>query len=130
VFQAMANQLAAALRGAQSYAETQAAIERADSINRRLTRERWESYLGRVGRGERVGYAYDLQDVRPLSGDTGPLETVPGADNGGGRLHAQPGVLTRHSPSARSRLETTASASCTARRNAGGVGRRLTAPRP
>jgi len=93
VFQAMANQLAAALRGAQSYAETQAAIERADSINRRLTRERWESYLGRVGRGERVGYAYDLQDVRPLSGDTGPLETVPGADNGGGRLHAQPVVL-------------------------------------
>lgn len=72
VFQAMANQLASALRGAQTYAEAQTAVERAGAINRRLTQERWESYLGRVATGECVGYEYDLQQVKPLGSAVAP----------------------------------------------------------
>jgi PAS domain S-box-containing protein len=80
VFEAMANQLAAALNSARSFGEARTAVERADAINRRLTQERWESYLGRVGTGERVSYQYDLQSVRPLDGDDG----VTLSGNGGG----------------------------------------------
>lgn len=74
VFEAMANQLAAAIRSAEAYAETEAAIERATLVNRRLTAEAWESYLGRIAQEKRVGYRYDLQRVEPLDA---PLEVTP-----------------------------------------------------
>ncbi|MCD4685208.1 MAG: GAF domain-containing protein, partial [Anaerolineae bacterium] len=83
VFEAMASQLASALRSAQAYAETQAAVEQSNAVSRRLTAQTWESYLGRVASGERVGYRYDLQNVEPLAAD---ME----ADGGD-----QPGMLTR-----------------------------------
>jgi len=67
VFEAMANQLASALRSAQAYEQTREAMERADAINRRLISVAWEGYLGRLGQGERVGMVYDLRDVRPLT---------------------------------------------------------------
>ena len=66
VFEAMASQIASALRSAQAYAETQVAIQHATEINRRLTSESWISYLGRVGQGAQVGYEYDLQEVHPI----------------------------------------------------------------
>ncbi len=70
VFEAMASQLASAVRGAQAYAETRTAVDRADAINRRLTGEAWTSYLGRLGQGESVGYEYDLQRVTRLATDS------------------------------------------------------------
>jgi PAS domain S-box-containing protein len=69
VFEAMANQLAATLRGARAFEEAQAAIERAEAINRRLTGEAWRTYLGRVAEGERVAYHYDLEAPRPVEGE-------------------------------------------------------------
>ncbi len=83
VFEAMASQLAASLNAAQAYQETRMAVERADRINRRLTRESWESYLGRIGEGQTVAYTYDLQNVRPV-------EHIP-ADSGNG--HGTEGSL-------------------------------------
>ena len=83
VFEAMANQLASAVRSAQSYAETQVAIDRADAINRRLTGEAWAGYLGRLGKGDVVGYEYDLQQVTPLvTGSTVELPPGNGHDQG------------------------------------------------
>ncbi len=78
VFEAMASQLAAALRNVQSFAETRAAIERADLINRRLTEQRWGDFLGKLSRNASVGYAYDLQAVQPLTepiGETAAAES-------------------------------------------------------
>ncbi|MBN1680193.1 MAG: GAF domain-containing protein, partial [Anaerolineae bacterium] len=66
VFQSMANQLAAAVASAEAYQQAQVAVDRADTINRRLIFDDWSSYLGRVAQGERVGFHYDLQEVRPL----------------------------------------------------------------
>jgi PAS domain S-box-containing protein len=68
VFEAMASQLAATLRGARAFEEAQAAIERAEAINRRLTGEAWQTYLGRVAEGERVAYHYDLEAPKPVDG--------------------------------------------------------------
>jgi PAS domain S-box-containing protein len=68
VFEAMANQLAATLRGARAFEEAQVAIERAEAINRRLTGEAWQTYLGRVAEGERVAYHYDLEAPKPVEG--------------------------------------------------------------
>lgn len=74
VFEAMANQLASSLRSAQAYDEAQAAVARADAINRRLTREYWESYLGRIATAARVQVQYDLQNTRTvMPGQTGLL---------------------------------------------------------
>ncbi|MBN1966137.1 MAG: GAF domain-containing protein, partial [Anaerolineae bacterium] len=66
VFEAMANQLAATLRGVQAFAEAQQAATRAAFINRRLTRASWENFLGRLSQGEHLGYHYDLQNVAPV----------------------------------------------------------------
>jgi len=77
VFEAMANQLASSLRSAQAYDEAQAAVARADAINRRLTREYWESYLGRIATAARVQVQYDLQDTRTVTpGQTGLLPPI------------------------------------------------------
>ncbi|HEX3049876.1 MAG TPA: GAF domain-containing protein, partial [Aggregatilineaceae bacterium] len=83
VFEAMASQLAGALNAARAYQETRSAVERADRINRRLTRESWESYLGRTSEGQAVAYTYDLQNVRPV-------EFIP-TDSGNG--HGTEGTL-------------------------------------
>ncbi|GIL11690.1 MAG: hypothetical protein BroJett038_04100 [Chloroflexota bacterium] len=66
VFEAMASQIASALRGSQAFEEAQAAIQRAEMVNRRLTEETWESYLGQLGEGRCLGYQYDLEAPRPL----------------------------------------------------------------
>ena len=66
VFEAMASQLAASLKGAQAYDEAQEAIDRAEAIGKRLTGERWQSYLGRLSEGQHVGYEYDLKAAKRL----------------------------------------------------------------
>ncbi|MBC6934686.1 MAG: GAF domain-containing protein [Chloroflexi bacterium] len=66
VFEAMASQIASALRGSQAFEEAQAAIQRAEMVNRRLTEETWDSYLGQLGEGRCLGYQYDLEAPRPL----------------------------------------------------------------
>ncbi|MEZ4672325.1 MAG: GAF domain-containing protein [Anaerolineae bacterium] len=69
VFEAMAAQIASAIRGAQAFDEAQAAVSRAEAINERLTSETWQSYLGQLADGERMGYEYDLESPRPLTPD-------------------------------------------------------------
>ncbi|MBN1563493.1 MAG: GAF domain-containing protein, partial [Anaerolineae bacterium] len=92
VFEAMANQLAAALRSAQAYEETQIAIKRADEINRRLTGEAWTGYLARLTRDKAVGYRYDLQEVESIDASLLMQDT-----SNGGKLVRQP-VLLRDEP--------------------------------
>ncbi len=89
VFEAMANQLAAAINSAQAHAEMEAAIGRATAINRRLTAEAWEGYLARIGRDGRIGYAYDLQQVEPLDGASDG-EDSPRSGNGHGHELKRP----------------------------------------
>ncbi len=67
VFEALAGQIAAVLRGAQAFDEAQTATSRAEAINERLTDEAWNGYLGSLATGQRVGYEYDLEMPRPLS---------------------------------------------------------------
>lgn len=76
VFEAMANQIAAVLQSTEAYDEALAAIERADVINRRLTRENWSSYLGGLAYGERLGYLYDLEKPRQLEENRSLPEVV------------------------------------------------------
>ncbi|RPJ02997.1 MAG: GAF domain-containing protein, partial [Chloroflexi bacterium] len=99
VFQAMANQLASSVRSAQAYTETQIAVARADALNRRLTAEAWESYLGRVGEDRAVAYEYNLQDVRPVAS-----EPLPVSSNGNPRRLALP-VKLRGQPIGTIQLE-------------------------
>ena len=66
VFETMAGQLANALRRTAAYARTQEAIDRAESINRRLTEEAWEGYLAELDAGRKVGYRYNLEAPIPL----------------------------------------------------------------
>ncbi len=88
VFEAMASQLAASLRSAQAYGTAQAAVSRADATNRRLTRENWESYMGRLGSENQVQVHYNLQEVT--------TETAPDAAKAEGAL-AQP-IMVRGEP--------------------------------
>ncbi|HEX2906883.1 MAG TPA: GAF domain-containing protein, partial [Phototrophicaceae bacterium] len=67
VFEAMASQIASALRGTMAYDEAQAALYRAEAINQRLTAETWHSYLGVLGEEKALGYQYDLETPQPLS---------------------------------------------------------------
>ncbi len=69
VFEAMAGQIAAVLRGAQAYDAAQASAHQAEEANARLTGNTWQSYLGDVGEGERVAYRYDLETPRRLQDD-------------------------------------------------------------
>ena len=66
VYQAMGNQVAAAIGSALAFAGTQEAIDRADALNRRLTQENWEQYLDERVRERRIGYQYDLETPVPL----------------------------------------------------------------
>lgn len=67
VFETMATQIAGILRSNAAFENVQAAVARADELNRRLVRENWEGYLGRVARGQRLGYSYDLEAPKPLT---------------------------------------------------------------
>nr|MBA3874920.1 PAS domain S-box protein [Anaerolineae bacterium] len=67
VFEALAGQIAAVLRGAQAFDQVQAATTRAEAINERLTNETWGGYLDTLANGQQVGYEYDLEMPRPLS---------------------------------------------------------------
>ena len=75
VFESMATQIAGALQSNNALGEAAQAIRRADELNRRLTRENWEGYLGRAASGERVGYQYDLESPTPINSKQ-DLETL------------------------------------------------------
>ncbi len=95
VFEAMASQIASALRSAQAYSETQVAVQRAIEVNRRLTSASWISYLGRVGQGGQVGYEYDLQEVHPIEE---PLPDVAEQPGNGHSRHVRRSVVLGEQP--------------------------------
>lgn len=80
-FGAMATQLAGILRATRALEETRAAVSRADDINRRLTRQNWEGYLASVARGDAVGFAYNLEETKPLGSEVAITETVKDDDS-------------------------------------------------
>lgn len=65
-FQAMATQLAGVIRGARAFEETQSAVERADMVNRRLTADSWQGYMGQLTEQGRLGYEYNLESASPI----------------------------------------------------------------
>lgn len=69
VFQAMATQVAGVIRGARALEETQAAVERVNIMNRRLTEAGWQGYMQQLDQEGRLGYQYDLEAPQPLPPD-------------------------------------------------------------
>lgn len=66
VFETMATTLAGILQSNAAFDEARTAIQKADAINRRLTRQNWEGYLARVREHQKLGYQYDLEAPTPL----------------------------------------------------------------
>lgn len=88
-FEAMASQLASALSAARAYEEMRQAMARADEVNRRLISRAWQGYLGRLSSRGHTGVHYDLQRVRPLTGDVRPAG-VPGNGHDGENTLVKP----------------------------------------
>ncbi|MEW5956647.1 MAG: GAF domain-containing protein [Chloroflexota bacterium] len=65
VFEAMATQLAISIDSAQQWTLAQEAQRKAEEAIRQLTRQSWAERL--ATRREKVGFAYDLSTVAPLS---------------------------------------------------------------
>lgn len=60
----LATQVAVALQNARSFAQTEQAIARLNTLTRRLTREGWQQFTAATT--EQLAYGYDLQQVQPL----------------------------------------------------------------
>lgn len=67
VFEALANQLASAIRAAEAYTETQEAVERAEKVLQLQARENWASYLQDTQGDRQIGYVYNLEVPQPIS---------------------------------------------------------------
>jgi signal transduction histidine kinase/HAMP domain-containing protein len=79
VFETMADQLANALQRTEAYANVQAAIERAEAINRRLTEDAWAGYLSQLKGGRKLAYQYNLESPKRLG--EGETISVPDGQN-------------------------------------------------
>jgi PAS domain S-box-containing protein len=66
VFEAMAGQIAAVLRGMQAFEQARVAAQRAEDINARLTSNTWQSYFEGLQDAPSTGYRYDLEAPQPI----------------------------------------------------------------
>jgi len=96
VLQTMADQVANAIENARLFAESQASLEELQRLQQSYALDMWEGY---VAKQDVFGYAYDLDEVSPVSGDTstapaefwgGQLITRSGGDGGEGALLVAP----------------------------------------
>lgn len=68
IFQLLADQLAVAVDNARLLEAQAKQLREIDQLNRRLTRETWETYEDERPT-DALAFKYDLRDVKPLSGD-------------------------------------------------------------
>lgn len=66
-FEALAGQLAIAVENATLFREAEQARAELESQTRRLTRAGWKEYLDAIQRAEVIGFAYDRQEIYPIS---------------------------------------------------------------
>jgi GAF domain-containing protein len=66
-FQALAGQLAIAVENATLLAETESARRTVEAQSRRLLRSGWQDYLNAMEHSERIGFAYDLEKLVPVT---------------------------------------------------------------
>jgi|GEM_PF-1458379 len=72
VFEAMANQIAAAIRSAQSYEQIQHNLEDLEADDRHVVESNWSGYLASL-QSEGLGYIYDLEAPKPINGQSPDL---------------------------------------------------------
>lgn len=96
ILQTMTDQLATALGNARLFAQSQASLEELQRLQQRYALDMWEGY---VEKQDVFGYAYDLDEVSPVSVDAstvpsefwdGQLITRSGGDGGDGALLVAP----------------------------------------
>lgn len=95
ILQTMADQLATAVGNARLFAESNASLEELQRLQQRYALDMWEGY---VAKQDVFGYAYDLNELSPVSGDTavpsefwgGQMITRGGGDGGDGALLVAP----------------------------------------
>jgi signal transduction histidine kinase len=68
-FEALAGQLAIAIQNANLFAEAKVARSEVEAQVRRLTERSWQEFLDAIERGQKLGFAFDQQDVVPLHAD-------------------------------------------------------------
>ncbi|MFZ5857290.1 MAG: GAF domain-containing protein [Chloroflexota bacterium] len=71
-FEALAGQLAIAIRNASLLAETEQARAEVEAQARRLVRRGWDEYLDAIHKPEKNGFKYEGDAVVPLEADTEP----------------------------------------------------------
>ncbi|MFN2108304.1 MAG: GAF domain-containing protein [Anaerolineae bacterium] len=96
ILQTMADQLATAVGNARLFAQSRASLEELQRLQQRYALDMWEDY---VEKQDAFGYAYDLDEVSPVSADMvavpaevwdGQLIARGGGDGGDGALLAAP----------------------------------------
>ncbi|MEJ5309514.1 MAG: GAF domain-containing protein [Anaerolineae bacterium] len=96
ILQTMADQLATALGNARLFAESRASLEELQRLQQRYALDMWEGYIAKQ---DVFGYAYDLNEISPVSVDMsavppdfwgGQVITRSGGDGGDGALLVAP----------------------------------------
>ena len=73
-FESLAGQLAVTIQNAALFAEVEQARLEVEAQVRRLTERGWDEFLNGIDQGQRIGFAYDQQNILPV--DNAPSETA------------------------------------------------------
>ena len=71
-FEALAGQLAVTIQNAALFVEIEQARLDVEAQVRRLTERGWDEFMDGIERGQRIGYAFDQQNIVPVDDDVPP----------------------------------------------------------
>jgi len=80
-FETLAGQISIAIQNANLFAEAEEARSEVQAQVRRLTERGWREFLDAIERGQKVGFAFDQQDVVPLQANDLSESTIENALN-------------------------------------------------
>jgi len=80
-FETLAGQISIAIQNANLFAEAEEARSEVQAQIRRLTERGWREFLDAIERGQKVGFAFDQQDVVPLQANDLSESTLENALN-------------------------------------------------
>jgi signal transduction histidine kinase/putative methionine-R-sulfoxide reductase with GAF domain len=80
-FETLAGQISIAIQNANLFAEAEEARSEVQAQVRRLTERGWQEFLDAIERGQKVGFAFDQQDVVPLQANDLSESTIENALN-------------------------------------------------
>jgi signal transduction histidine kinase/putative methionine-R-sulfoxide reductase with GAF domain len=80
-FETLAGQISIAIQNANLFAEAEEARSEVQAQVRRLTERGWREFLDAIERGQKVGFAFDQQDVVPLQANDLSESTLENALN-------------------------------------------------